>query len=59
MKKLFLSLFATMMFTGTAFAECSVTMPYEKLVDCIVIEGAGDVYVDGEGKSDSKLKETH
>lgn len=37
-------LFSTTVFVTQVQAECSSNLPYEQLVDCIVVEGSGARY---------------
>ena len=36
--------FGAFIFTGNVLAECSSNLSVEQTYDCIVVEGAGDVY---------------
>jgi len=36
--------FLSALMSSTAQADCNVELPYEQLVDCIVIEGSGEQY---------------
>ena len=48
MKSILYSILATLLFASNAYAECPETMPYDNLMDCIVIEGAGETYINNE-----------
>lgn len=37
-------LVASLLGASSAMAECPLELPYQKLVDCLVTEGAGDEY---------------
>lgn len=37
-------LFSATLFATQARAECNINLPYEKLIDCIVVEGSGEKY---------------
>ena len=43
-KKYLAVLAALFFFAGQAYADCPISMTYDQLVDCIVVEGAGDTY---------------
>ena len=52
MKTIKLILIACGLFlSGQALAECPVSLTYDQLVDCIVVEGAGDRYDTNTSKS--------
>ena len=44
-------IFSTAITISSAQAECNIQLPYEQLVDCIVVEGSGAEYK-SEDKTD-------
>jgi len=45
-------LLSTSFYATQVQAECSVELPYEQLVDCIVVEGSGSKYKATEQKNE-------
>ncbi len=42
---------------GMARAECPQNMPTDELVDCIVVEGSGENYVEWKAKFEREFRE--
>ena len=58
MKKCYLLILCGLLISGSTFAYCPDGQNAEKIVECIIIEGAGENYQDWSKKCTVNLKRT-
>ncbi|HEB67031.1 MAG TPA: hypothetical protein ENI93_03715 [Gammaproteobacteria bacterium] len=57
MNKYWMMSLALMSLSGLVRAECPQSMPNDELVDCIVVEGSGEDYVEWKARFETDYRE--